>query len=525
MKTVFEPPYRLETEKEIERAGRENLLSLGSSYQRMLSFARDHKIVKPQALVQAKSSATTHILTVREEKTKLCDITWKQPTLLESLKHFEKIQQSLPWIGEIVSRETLYVFLQEVWDEVRQACYPKGAIDLSSAMLLRKLLRREILYYVQAKKMRHMSIEQLKMLIAAYALFLPENEDVLQALRLSRQDGARQPLGQHAAAELLFARIPGLIRELAFIDIAAIRRKLFAKISRLPLTNRQRSNLFACFKPDGSDQSLSAILDKTAKMSGKLLIEAGTLAKLQDYIRTLKSSIVSVGELCRGWFFPGELEAMRQLHVPCVLLEQKMSYREAVLKKHTIERVLSFYPTKDYLDLEKGWFSGDCTCRDELGREQLLTPNFFNVRMFSGSEWIGNIYMLDFTETHRLLLVDRIQMPRNFKVYFVDFFDRMLKAFSELFSEVPYECILLPLRISNHGSVQTAFNMYKKELKKREFHFDVPYAGSFESLEGKSRRYVCIERNTIQVQRAASIKKKGAKKMIVNAGINPETAT
>ena len=36
-----------------------------------------------------------------------------------------------------------------------------------------------------------------------------------------------------------------------------------------------------------------------------------------------------------------------------------------------------------------------------------------NVRLFSGSEWIGNVYLLDYTGLDGSLIIDRIQIRRD----------------------------------------------------------------------------------------------------------------
>jgi hypothetical protein len=64
----------------------------------------------------------------------------------------------------------------------------------------------------------------------------------------------------------------------------------------------------------------------------------------------------------------------------------------------------------------------------------------------------------------------------------------------EMFDGVQYQYILMPMSISNHGTIQDVFNEYKKKLAKKVKIFDAPYSGHFESLMGRKSYYVLHKR-------------------------------
>lgn len=87
--------------------------------------------------------------------------------------------------------------------------------------------------------------------------------------------------------------------------------------------------------------------------------------------------------------------------------------------------------------------------------------------------WIGNIYMLDFTD-RGILLIDRIQIPKDIPAGFMLFFKGLAEVFQEMFSVTAYKEILMPRTISNHNKIQAVFNKYKDTLPKNGFTSIIP---------------------------------------------------
>lgn len=268
----------------------------------------------------------------------------------------------------------------------------------------------------------------------------------------------------------------------------ALRRKVLARIARLDITTRQRMTLFGYCQKVSNPQQLTDALGKMKQISARMSLTPETKRSLGDYLDSLKKHIANVSQVYREWFLDRDLEIIRKLHAPSRWLKVTR-YADKLVKRCTHIAILELYPAKDYLDICKGVVSGDCV-NEVLGENHLREPRYFSVRVFMDRKWIGNIYMLDFTDTRGILLVDRIQIPRNLRVLYHRFFDHLRDAFEELFTDVPYESIIMPLTISNHKSLQNVFNGYRKKLPAVTLDFRDTVAKTFESTQRRQRYYV-----------------------------------
>jgi hypothetical protein len=66
-----------------------------------------------------------------------------------------------------------------------------------------------------------------------------------------------------------------------------------------------------------------------------------------------------------------------------------------------------------------------------------------------------------------------------------------------MFEALPYECILAPLAISNHATIQKAFNTYRKKLRKHEVQLPCTHARYFDSLRTGSGYYALCQKEGI----------------------------
>ena len=98
--------------------------------------------------------------------------------------------------------------------------------------------------------------------------------------------------------------------------------------------------------------------------------------------------------------------------------------------------------------------------------------------------------MLDFTDKQGFLLIDRIQIPRDLRVLYHRFFDHLREALEELFIDVPYKSIIVPMAISNHKTLQNVFNSYRKKLPSVSVDFGNHGSKSFESIFKRQKYYV-----------------------------------
>jgi hypothetical protein len=227
------------------------------------------------------------------------------------------------------------------------------------------------------------------------------------------------------------------------------------------------------------------MLERLVAVVQRMRMGEETRQALRHYLGSLRRTLARAPSLTRALFFPtSELAQMQALHVGGEVLRARRVTRESLHRSYAKVAELAFYPTKDYLDLWRGTVSGDCV-DFTLSERQLDIPEFFNIRIFERDRWIGNLYMLDFTREEGVLLIDRVQIPRKVRVSFLDFFRTLGEVLQALFVDAPYERILAPIAISNHDTVQGAFNDYRRGLPSHKGILAAGHARDyFESLRG-----------------------------------------
>ena len=497
-KNMPEIPYRLETINAIHQAMHNDLFP-GLDFQRLLALARKSSLHHPPAFVHAKKKVTKDFAIMIEEKLRGANVSYRQVASLSSMGQYPLVEKSMPWIHEIIRHDDIFQFLHTMTPEIRKRCrvnpFPDSPSMMYEAMLaIRRLLRREMIIYVKANKTSCLSLIQLKQVLAALTLFDTNNDDILEALKSGTSEGSDNVLYQNAMVELLFSRMPKTIRGLIHQNPDAVGKKLRAKMTRLNLSARQIINLMGYFKPQMSLKDLFITLDRITGVAGRMDMPPEVKEKLGDYIESIKKNIDRAPFLYRTIFLNKELETCQKLYKPIRVLQRETFFQETIAKTYTRLSTLVFYPTKDYLDVVKGKISNDCSSDMDFGEKQLLSPGFFNIRIFHDKDWIGNIYCLDFTPEHDSLLIDRIQIPRNHKALYHCFFDHLRDALVEMFADVKYKYILMPVTISNHDTIQNIYNEYRKGLKKETKKFDYLYNMFFESLCGRKSYYVLHKR-------------------------------
>lgn len=489
----FEIPYRLETRQDILEAKDVDLLGLGLEYTVLLAVERRLDIVKPPALVQAHP-VTKEFYRIRDEAIREAGTAHLERARIHLAETFHHIEQALPWAADLARCSDFSDLLGTFPPAVRERCEAghrpgSQAGRLAAVLEAQKIIKEEALALARTSRTRSLTREDLKRLIAGRALFDAANEDVLTGLRQAisdKRDGAA--LFQNASAELLFTRIPSFVSLLSRVDPKLIRQKFLARVAKLVEDPRKRMGLFTCMP---GDVTLATLFPAMEKMSAACRRALGkeTADFIDDSITGFRHQVNMIKTLYDGLFLTPELRQVRRLHEAGRVDVRKLAYHERTVRTRTHLDTLTFHPVKDYLDLCKSHFSDDCTGLD-LSEKQLGSQAYFCIRIFRNTTWLGNIYMLDFTKEHGLLVVDRIQIPRNLNAVYINFFGHLLEIFREMFSSVEYRQVLLPLRISNHGFIQKAWNERKKGLKKRKF--DAPFrdAAHFESMQGRGNFYV-----------------------------------
>ena len=85
-------------------------------------------------------------------------------------------------------------------------------------------------------------------------------------------------------------------------------------------------------------------------------------------------------------------------------------------------------------------------------------------------------------------------MPKDEKAGYIHFFNTLTKVFREIFQDVPFQEILLPVVISNNGFLQAIWQKYRRKLPKRIVFINIASDREFESL--RTGKYsVLLEKN------------------------------
>ncbi len=131
---------------------------------------------------------------------------------------------------------------------------------------------------------------------------------------------------------------------------------------------------------------------------------------------------------------------------------------------------LTLYPCKDYHDFLKGLYSGDCSSKQRLAARHLCHKRFFNLRVFHGTHWVGNIYLLDYTE-RGALIVDRIQIKNSTSLMPLNFFSRFMASLTNVLQKRAPLKVLGPVRISNFSAIQNSYASFCKQKRQEPFIF------------------------------------------------------
>lgn len=494
----LEIPYRLETIQDITRAREADLL-VTVDFKRLLHFAKEKSIHKPTAFIKAKKNVAKEFVKVHEEKIRESKVNFSQMANLPLVTQYPLIKASLPWMNDIICHNDLFHFFHSFPLEIRKRFLieplPESLTAMYSAVLaIRKLLKRDLIVYIKAQKTSIFSLPQLKKSLVALTVFEPNNEDILIALQTGKAN-ENSPLYQNALAEILFARLPQTIQGLLTNRSDNLSQKLSGKMSKISLSPRHIMNLMGYIHKNMTPDALYKALNKIEGVAAKMSIPEDAKKRLHDYIGSMKKNMDRAPFVYRNLFLTPDLETCQKLYRPTKVMKSEETIMETTIRQYTQSTTIHFYATKDYFDLIKAKYSGDCT-DTHLGENQMLTPHFFNIRIFHKDDWIGNIYMLDFSEEQNCLIIDRIQIPRDLKMFYHQFFDYLKDVLIEMFEGIDYQYILMPLTISNHETIQKIFNDYKKHLPKKAKWFDSPFAGHFESLRVKKNYCVLHQRSS-----------------------------
>lgn len=165
------------------------------------------------------------------------------------------------------------------------------------------------------------------------------------------------------------------------------------------------------------------------------------------------------------------------------------------LNKNIVEEIpsLSLYPCKDLHEFFKGVYSGDCSYETPLATAHLLAPRFFNIRVFDHRKWIGNIYMLDYSDKNTLI-IDKIQIKSSASVKSLAFAYRIINYLSRtLCSENGFTLLGPSSKISNYAHIEQQYASYRTNRKQVQFTLDNEDKSVFEC--GSSSKFYVLSEN------------------------------
>jgi hypothetical protein len=490
-KKKLEVPYVLDSQGKILCAKKQNLLNFPEEeFDEMLAFASDHKIIVPPILEKTKN-VKKEFRIVKNIKTTELNIKVSDITGIDLINGFDLIMEQLPYIRKLSKHESILGYIETLPNDIADLCLNEENSSFEVILDYIKLIKKEILLLARTKRTGKLEISKLKEMIIAYSLFLPENEHILSAVRQDGKEKKKEILFQNVVSSLLFYKSKKTMRILTALDYETIKNKLFSKLAKVGLTSREKMSVF---NSASKIKDPVAFIEAVGSFVKKVRVEKEKTKKIEDYILSLKDSLKRVNDLDQVLFMTKELKVIKKVLGPeCNNMGMTKSYKEQVIKSVTQVSSIGYYPCKDYLDLAKCWMSDDCT-HDNLARKQLLSPEFFNIRLFGQrGKWKGNIYMLDFTNKDpSFLIIDRIQVPRQSKADYINLFANLKEVLTEMFLEVSFKYIVCPVTISNHKSIQKLWHNYRKKRKLPfiSLKFKTGSTKHFESLRGGRKYHV-----------------------------------
>lgn len=136
-------------------------------------------------------------------------------------------------------------------------------------------------------------------------------------------------------------------------------------------------------------------------------------------------------------------------------------------------------------------YSGDCSQEILLATEHLLAPRFFNIRVFDHRKWVGNIYILDYSD-QITLIVDKIQIKSSISVKSPGFVQRIMNLLSHILRTDNGITLLGPYSgISNYAHIEQQYISYRAKRKQVQFTFDNEDRKIFECAK-KSTKFIVL---------------------------------
>lgn len=501
--TPLEVPHKMERASDIMLAMQHDVLGLGEkTYKKLLDFEGKMPIDKPAALLHAKP-VSREIYVLKERRITQQLESYKQSRALNSISDSALINAQFPEIEELIDPECLNNYTVPASGETCSNRLRGHAYTLKRDRMLHDHVKGELRSIMHCSQTRIMPHKELKRLITALTLHNNRNTDIVQALKIALAN-QHPVLRENALAELLFKRIPDYVRSHFANDakmMISMRQKLLSKLSKIsgpanlkialfhltPRANTRKKDDFIAMT-----SRLLSFIEKTA------VIDEESKTNARSFIHNMIGEIKRLESMYPSLFLEEkELQDLFALYKPNnSLVTCNMQHVERTIWEHCSSQTLYMYPCKDYLDIEKYRWSGDCS-HGSLGMDHFSTPQYFNIRLFRDDKtYCGNIYMLQLEhDSKQYLLIDRIQTTEIYAQY-VHFYKSLKDAFLEMFQEFPFHEILLSnSAASNNKSLNEIYHNTKKGFPKVHIPFNLPdkMRSHFESLCNDTFRVLCAK--------------------------------
>ncbi len=491
--TCTHPPYRLETCQDVRSClpPKPN-----DAEKRLLHFAMRHKIIKPPILSAISDEYELEIMELKKSVHKVVQEVDLISSLGDNIRLMELLAQD--YINSVADVE------ESVFDTYRSIIRDgRGLLSGKKSRERFKLCEEmsPVSYPLSARI--HDQIECNDMLVTLLRNYLHTRKEVIREfirksiLKIVAYDTETSILDAHRINRLLDLNPTSSIvlndlHVLLCERIARIERNMFAphcfylkkvakeRIMKLGTTANVKRNFFDLFDRISDKQSKKLMEKKLyalLKSFRKTAVDANILQKIQGIVDNFFEKTKIVENFFKDTFFQDRVEKLYRMF--CQGLQTEKVTIESISTKTT----LKLYPCKDYHDYLKGIYSSDCSL--SMASEHLLHPRFFNIRVFKGVDWIGCIYMIDYSEDKNTVVMDRIQIKDSANLMPIDFFATFIEQLTNLLSVREGLRIIAPSLISNFKFIQFSYDEYCRGRQKVLFSF----SSEDKSFECSRRRY------------------------------------
>lgn len=488
------PPYRLNTVDDVKCFVAD---SRRQSYRNMLKFARGTKIRRPPVLSRMPEKVSLKVYDIRRDVRKIVedvrivyDLESATDILREVRKNFLKVVKNAPenyfdMVPQQVGR--LKVFLGGgAWNET--SSHPKSITQRAVALideyaalyaLLSDLLKRSI--NTKNEAARKLLKDTLLLLLAYQRETFQLDHNTIENLS-SLDDNSSLLLAE--TNKIFGQRLDDEKRKVFNPCLYSYLGKVKGKALQVRCPPFFKQNVLVLMDELAEHRDIKRARHKWKKLVDvyRDKISAGQLKKMKSLLDNFLSKLRQFDDFFNVTLRAGEIKDIYKMY-------GRPTVRTVITQETVATGVeLVLYPCKDYHDFLKGHYSGDCTTRMNLAAGHLLNKRFFNIRIFRGTDWIGNIYCLDYTDRDNALIIDRIQIERSTQLMPVKFFPRFMDVVLKKLLPGGHVAVLGPPRISNYKSIEKSYASYVAGKQAMKFKFarkDVDFACS-----GRTRLYV-----------------------------------